>query len=181
MTGTPFHWNLTPPRGYGTVTTDCLTEPESLTDRLIASGRRFAVDVLFLGPDAAAEGEAEQVGIPPDGQVFARHVALTLDGMTVVVARSYCRLGCPVWTPILDRGSRSLGFTLFSGEVPTRRGPLQFRLTKAGDVLFTLARQRDSASDSYPARRCRFELDGAGMVVCEVFLPSLETLARRAA
>lgn len=167
-------WTWIPPEAP-VATLGCLTEPGSLTDRLIASGQRFAVEPLFLGDSAASADEAAALDDAASPVVTARHVALTLDGTTVVVARSICRRGCPVWPPILDRGGRSLGFTLFSGEVAVRRGPLEFALVEAGHPLFALARERAGEPHRFAARRCRFTLDGAPLYVCEAFLPSLET------
>ena len=165
-------WNLLPPpERPGTFA--CLMEPGSLTDRLIATGRAFGVTPLRLGEDAAAPDEAELLGIQPGEAMTVRHVALTLDGERVVMARSFCRRTCPVWFPILDRGGRSLGFTLFSGEVQLTRRALEFATIGAGHPLFALGQEGEAAS-TYPARRCRFEMEGAPMVVCEVFLPRLE-------
>jgi len=156
-------------------TLGCLMEAGSLTERLIGSGREFAVELLHLGRGAAHPDEAGPIGVAAGETMSVRHVALTLDGVTVVVARSYCRLECAVWLPILDRGGRSLGFTLFSGEVALTRGALEFAEAAAGHPLFELARLRADGVDRFPARRCRFELDGAPLIVCEVFLPALET------
>jgi len=160
----------------GAATLSCVLEPVSLTDRLIGSGHPFAVEVLFLGQLPPHGDEAGQMLPPGPGPIMARHVALNLAGSTVVVARSYCRWGCPVWSSVLDRGSRSLGFTLFSGEVAVQLGPLEFRSVAAGHPLFDLAQQRDPVPVAFPARRRRFVMDGAAMVVCEVFLPRLESL-----
>jgi chorismate lyase len=171
-------WAETPPAamasGLGDAMMACLLEPVSLTDRLIGSNRPFSVEVLFLGQLPPHADEQSQLVPPSPDNILARHVALNLSDTTVVVARSYCRWGCPVWTPVLDRGSRSLGFTLFSGEVAVQLGPLEFRPVAAGHPLFDLARQRDPVPGVFPARRRRFVLDGAAMVVCEVFLPRLE-------
>jgi chorismate--pyruvate lyase len=155
-------------------TLGCLMESGSLTERLIASGKRFAVEPLLLGMGAAHPDEAVPLRIQAGETITVRHVALTLDGTTVVTARSYCREGCAVWSPILDRGGRSLGFTLFSGEVAVTRGALEFATVAAGHPLFELARLRAPGVSVFPARRCRFEFDGAPLVVCEVFLPALE-------
>ncbi|MBL8699257.1 MAG: chorismate lyase [Alphaproteobacteria bacterium] len=166
-------WGWVPPEAPE-ATLGCLGEPGSLTERLIGSGKDFAVELLFLGDGAAHPDEAAPVGALPGDSLTVRHVALTLDGATVVVARSYCRPGCPVWVPILDRGGRSLGFTLFSGEVALARGALEFTVVAAGHPLYELARMRAPGVARLAARRCRFELDGAPLVVCEVFLPELE-------
>lgn len=158
-----------PPQTLG-----CLTEPGSLTQRLMASGRDFAVRPLMFGPDEARADEAAFLGTAPDAAVTARHVALELDGTPVVVARSICRAGCPVWAPILDRGGRSLGLTLFSASRPIGRSGIEFALADAGQHLHALAEVIVGPLGPCPARRCRFELDGAPLVVHEIFLPALE-------
>lgn len=156
-------------------TRGCLLEPGSLTERLMRNCRIFAVELLHLGPDVAYPDEAAPIGVAPGERMSVRHVALTLDGISVVTARSFCRENCPTWFPILDRGGRSLGFTLFSGEVALTRGRLEFAEVRAGHPLFELARTRAPGVARFAARRCRFELDGAPLMVCEVFLPALET------
>ncbi len=168
------NWGWIPSAAPG-ATLGCLMEPGSLTERLIASGRHFVVDLLHLGAGVAHRDEAAPLRIAAGAPISVRHVALTLDGVPVVVARSYCREACPVWLPILDRGGRSLGFTLFSGEVALTRGPLEFAEVEDGHPLFALATPRAPGVARLPARRRRFERDGAALVVCEVFLPALET------
>ena len=165
-------WNLLPPPERPGIFA-CLMEPGSLTDRLIATGRAFGVTPLRLGEDMAAPDEAAQLGIAAGEAMTVRHVALTLDGERVVMARSFCRRACPAWLPVLDRGGRSLGFTLFSGEVQLTRRALEFATIAEAHPLLDLAREGEEAP-SYAARRCRFEMQGAPMVVCEVFLPRLE-------
>jgi chorismate--pyruvate lyase len=150
-----------------------MQEPGSLTDRLIKTQRVFDVTVLRLGEDLAAADEAARLGIEVGVAIIVRHVALTLDGQRVVMARSFCRRACPVWLPILDRGSRSLGSTLFSDDTPRERGRLEYSMIGGRHPLFTLGQHGEAAS-VYAARRCRFEMRGAPMVVSEVFLPRLE-------
>ena len=166
-------WGYIPPETTE-LTLGCLMEPGSLTQRLMASRRHFAVSVLRFGADVAAPDEAPLLGILPGASMTVRHVALELDGEPVVLARSFCRLDCPVWQPILDRGGRSLGLTLFSGEVAVSRGALEFTLPPIGHPLDDLAAEFLDMAGVAPARRCRFVLGGAPMVVCEVFLPALE-------
>lgn len=172
MLDRPLSWKRFPPSEQPE-TFACLVDAGSLTDRLIASGRAFAVTPLRLGDDTAAPDEAPLAGIAPGEVMTVRHVALTLDDERVVMARSFCRRSCLVWLPVLDRGGRSLGLTLFSGEVERTSGPLEFATVGRGHPLFDLGRQGEDAR-SYPVRRCRFEMRGAPLVVCEVFLPRLE-------
>ncbi len=172
MTFTPPPWRSGAPHASIALSA-ALTTPGSLTEYLQASGRLFAVDVLFQGNDTALSDEAALLGNP--AAAYARHVALTLDGQTVVVARSVCRAGCPHWQDRLDRGRRSLGLTLF-GEMPALvRSPLAYALLGTGDPRHALAAPL-CGDAPLPARRCLFTFEGAPLIVTELFLPALELL-----
>lgn len=156
---------------------ECITVSGSLTSYLMATGHDFAVSVLHQGNDVVHADETALFELTPDSQLHARHVSLSLAGKAVVVARSVCLPQCPVWQPILERGSRSLGLTLFGDLPQLQRGELSFAELHAGHPLFALARAHDPhGSSRYLARRCRFELDGQRLLVCEIFLPELEQL-----
>jgi chorismate--pyruvate lyase len=157
-----------------------LTEPGSLTDRLIATGLDFSVEQLYLGSDRATPDEADLLGLSPDSPVLARHVALSLGGDVVVVARSLCAAGCEVWSPILDRGGRSLGLTLFGIDSTISRGPLSFATISFPHPLFAIAQAMTADAARFPARRGRFSLHGRALIVQEAFLPALERIDRRA-
>ena len=55
-------WGWVPPEAPD-ATLGCLMEPGSLTERLIASGKGFAVEPLLLGIGAAHPDEAAPIGI----------------------------------------------------------------------------------------------------------------------
>lgn len=171
------NWAATPP-ALPSAVRDTLCEPGSLTERLIATGHDFAVRVLYQGPGTADADEAALLGLPAGAPLTVRHVALTLDGVDVVAARSACAAGCAVWQPILDRGSRSLGYSLFSGDSPVERDPLHYASLDAAHPLFDLARTLSDTATAYPARRCRFTLHDEALMVSEAFLPALETFLR---
>ncbi|NDV14248.1 chorismate--pyruvate lyase family protein [Crenobacter caeni] len=172
MTFTPPLWQASAP-AVTPALQGALTAAGSLTEYLQASGRLFAVDVLFQGNSTALQDEAALLGNP--SAAYARHVALTLDGQTVVVARSVCRADCPHWQERLNRGRRSLGLTLF-GEMPTlARGALAYARLGAGDPRHALAAPF-GAQGALPARRCLFSFEGAPLIVTELFLPALELL-----
>ncbi|WP_236686480.1 chorismate--pyruvate lyase family protein [Chromobacterium subtsugae] len=167
-------WRCAPPVLPAPVL-DCLTEPASLSLRLQAGGRRFAVRVLDQGDSRALPDEAEALDLPSGAPLYARHVLLTLDETPVVYARSATRHDCPAWMPVLMRGSRSLGLTLF-GELPAlRREPLHYQLLDSRHPLAVEAAAAEAA-EAYPARRCRFLLDGSPLLLTELFLPALKDL-----
>ncbi|WP_089085585.1 chorismate--pyruvate lyase family protein [Aquitalea magnusonii] len=168
------HWLPQPP-ALAPALLGFVTEQGSLTERLLATGHRFAVQPLYQGAATVHPDEALLLGIPPGSTLYARQVLLTLDDTPVVYARSIARLDCPVWQPILDRGSRSLGFTLFGGLPQLQRAPLHYRQLDSSHPLYPASAAQ---ADSLSARRCRFVLDDAPMVVCEVFLPALKDFAR---
>jgi chorismate lyase len=169
-------WAITPPE-IRSETDRCLSGQGSLTERLIATGRAFAVTVLYQGLSEVRQDEHELIGEAAGAGVLARHVALSLDGVPVVVARSIARRHCPIWQPVLQRGSRSLGLTLFGADSPIVRAPMHYLDLDAGHPLFPLARGLDPTGGThYRARRSNFILDGAALNVCEIFLPALETL-----
>lgn len=151
----------------------CIGTQGSLTEYLMATGHPFAVQVLAQGEAAVLPDEQEILQVSANTTVYARHVCLTLAGEPVVVARSVTRQDCQVWRPILERGARSLGFTLFGGLPELQRGTLQFAQVSAPHGLQLLAATQDG-SDSHLARRCRFALHDSPLLVCEVFLPALE-------
>lgn len=154
----------------------CVSTTGSLTEYLQATGRAFSVQVLQQGPSRVSADEAAVFDLIPGAAIYARHVCLQLDGMPVVVARSLCLPDCAVWYEVLDRGSRSLGYTLFGGETALTRGELSFAMTGAGELLHSLAQQyAPETTLPLPARRCAFELGGETLMVCEVFLPQLES------
>ncbi|MXR37773.1 chorismate lyase [Rhodobacteraceae bacterium CH30] len=172
---TDFMWQEHPPATTPAIAA-CLSEPGSLTERLLASGRRFDVQVLFQSDNTALDQEAVLLGIAPHAVLHARHVLLLLDGIPVVMARSVCRSACPQWSALLDRGSRSLGLTLFGGLPQLVRGPLRFNTLQQPDALHALV-QAHSQAEQLPARRCLFTLHDAPLLVSEIFLPELESLA----
>ncbi|UTH72487.1 chorismate lyase [Chromobacterium sp. IIBBL 290-4] len=165
-------WRAAPPDLPASVL-DCLTEPASLSLRLQAGGHRFAVQVLEQGASQTQPDEAVLLGLPAGAPVYARHVALTLNDVPVVYARSAIHRDCPAWLPVLARGSRSLGLTLF-GELPElRREPLLYQMLASGHPLARSAAAIEAGA-AYPARRCRFLLNDAPLLLTELFLPALK-------
>jgi len=168
------HWAATAPE-IRSETDRCLTGQGSLTERLVATGHAFAVSVLYQGLSEVRQDEHALVGENAGSAVMARHVILLLDDTPVVVARSIARRHCPVWQPILQRGSRSLGLTLFGPDSPIQRAPMHYRELDTRHPLFAFARGHDAwHATCYAARRSNFVLDGAALNVCEVFLPALK-------
>lgn len=155
----------------------CIVDDGSLTACLMATGRAFAVRVLNQGEGPAHPDEADCLDILPGTLLYAREVALLLDDIPVVVARSIARADCRQWLPVLQRGSRSLGLTLFGHDSRIIRAPIRYREIDASHPLFALAHGVDpTAAARYPARRSNFLQEHAALNVCEIFLPALKDL-----
>jgi chorismate--pyruvate lyase len=70
-------------------------------------------------------------------------------------------------------GNRSLGSLLFTHPLVIRR-PLHFKALRAHNPLYRSATQNlEGASDPLWARRSLFTLQGAPLLVTEVFLPEI--------
>lgn len=172
-------WGAAPPEQTPAALAGWLCETGSLTERLLASGRAFAVEVLAQGVEPAWPDEAVALGLATGAPALAREVRLTLDGTPYVYARSLCRADSPAWAGVLARGSRSLGLTLF-GEPGIARHPLDFCAGSAADLAL-LAHARAAlpgAGNWLHARRSLFgPLDDA-LLVHEVFHPLLAEVTR---
>lgn len=167
-------WGISPPVPR-TRLTDWLTDTGSLTERLTATGHRFSVSVLQQGPAQASHDEMALLGVSAGEVIYARHVALLLEQTPVVVARSITRADSTHWLPILQRGKRSLGLTLFGQDSEIIREALFYTEVRSGHPLYPLAAQSDPGqADCYAARRSNFVLNEQVMNVCEIFLPALE-------
>lgn len=161
-------WRTTPPPAARFA--DWLTETGSLTARLIASGRRFRVELLHLENGHAHPDEAAALRLPPAAPVLLREVRLLLNDEAMVAARSLCAADSP-WCTTLDRGTRSLGLSLYDAAT-IAVGPLEYaRLAPP----MPLHPGGDSPLD---ARRRLHVRDGQAMLVQEVFLPALQGIAR---
>ncbi|WP_346799406.1 chorismate lyase [Halomonas sp. Bachu 37] len=99
---------------------------DSLTARLMAAGdeKPFRVRLLSQGIGQPQVDEARALGIPPGRHAWLREVALCLDGVPWVTARSVAPLA-QLRGHRLDRlGERSLGSWLFR-QPDLQRGPLE--------------------------------------------------------
>lgn len=169
-------WADTPPE-VAPALLPFLTEPGSLTARLIDTGRRFTVTVRNQGAQALYLDEVQALGAVPGELGYVREVTLHLADTPVVVARSVTRLDCVRWRDVLSRGARSLGFTLFGELTEVEREPLYYTLLDAAHPLYrSIAEHQTEPTPHYPVRRSRFILDGTPLLVCEAFLPELLSL-----
>lgn len=162
--------------GLDPVLRSWLREPDSLTARCQKHCRQFRVRVLAyrLGQSLADEGLSPVAGRLPER---VREVVLECDGVPVIFAhttlagRGRGRLGR--WLARL--GSRSLGSLLFAFP-GFRRGPIRFRRLDRRHALYQRAAALGKVGAVLWARRSEHCLDGARVVVTEVFLPAIGRL-----
>jgi chorismate lyase len=150
----------------------------SLTWRIAARARGFAVEVIRQGLHIPNEDEYRQLGQPTHRRALVREVVLHAAGTPVVLAHSIASwrdLSGP-WRGLRGLGSRPLAEALFTDPLVTRE-PLEFVRIDRRHPLGRRARQvfgRD-----FPvlwARRSRFVKRGRPLLVTEVFLPALLAL-----
>ena len=157
----------------------CLRERGSLTARLRAASRSFAVRCLrqeLARPDRDTAGGS---GVPTTRLVRVRDVLLLADGQPVVFART---LMPSRPRHVFDRrfaalGTHALGSVLFA-DPKVARGPLEFcRLDRRAPLYQAAQAALGSRLPRYVwARRSRFCLAGKELWVSEVFLPQLGAL-----
>ncbi|MGH8135241.1 MAG: chorismate--pyruvate lyase family protein [Steroidobacteraceae bacterium] len=149
-----------------------LAEPGLLTERLRACcGGRQALTVVSEreAPLAAAESAVLQA---PGNAAFVREIELTCDGRPWIFAQSLIPLATLARHGWLSKlGDSALGERL-AASPGLMRGPLEFARLTPGIALFHRAlRQSADLPAELWARRSWFAIDGARLLVQEVFLP----------
>lgn len=160
---------------------DWLTTPGSLTAKLIAHCRQFRVQKLHQNGAFCLSDEAAALGLRRAGRVWEREVLLRCDGEAVVFAHTVVNAASTAsdWPLFSALGERSLGTTLFYDPL-VKRGQLEYARIRAGHPLYVRANAalggtlRDKV---YFARRCVYRRHQGLLLVTEVFLPSVLSLA----
>jgi chorismate--pyruvate lyase len=178
-----------------------LTGEGSLTQRLKRASGRFEVVRLAQRRGGASSDEVDCIrprssggpglqgqrnvrrGAPRRLDVLAREVLLVCDGSPTVFAHSVIDAAAlrGRWRWLAGLGSRPLGEALFR-DPQVRRGPLRFRQLRAPDRRYLRAAAELSARGlPVPhvlwARRSVFGAGGRQLLVTEVFLPAVASLA----
>lgn len=155
-----------------------LTDPGSLTARLLARGSKFSVRVLRQGHAAIHEDERRLVGIARGRGAWVREVLLIVDGKPVVFAHTVLHpasLRGP-WRMAAGMGGRPLGAALFA-DPRIARGDLHAAALSAAHPLHRRAATAlGLALPTLWARRSRFARGGRPLLVTEVFLPAVREL-----
>ena len=165
-----------------------LASTGSLTARLIAHSTAFRVQRLHQRSALCLADEAGAIGLARPGRVWEREVLLRCDGVPVVFAHTVVPVAASAadWPLFSALGERSLGSTLFY-DPQVQRGELEFARLRPGHPLIARARAvlgegggaqaGGDAEPIYYARRCLYRRRRGVLLVTEVFLPSVLTLA----
>jgi chorismate--pyruvate lyase len=147
-----------------------LLDEGSLTEHLTrAGGGEFHVEVQRNSWGAPDSGERRALGMASREMALVRETLLMVRQQPWVYARSVI----PAATlnghnrNLRSLGNRSLGSWLFKAP-DLVRAPFEVALLAPGNALVPAALQGDQ---NLWARRSRFEVHGASLLVCEIFLP----------
>ena len=155
-----------------------LTERDSLTARLKACCQHFEVRCLSQRLETLSPDEAARLHIRAGSLAWVREVLLLTDGQAAIFAHTVMsrQPRHPFNLRFSALGERSLGSLLFS-DPRIARGPLEFLRLDRRHPLFQRAQ---TALGPLPAqlwaRRSHFGRQAKGVLVTELFLPSIQRL-----
>jgi chorismate--pyruvate lyase len=168
--------------GCGAALAPWLRDRGSLTRRIRQRCTQFEVRGVRDGLARIASDEAALLGIAPGQLAWSREVFLHADGRPVVFAHSALAREHlhGAWSALRTLGNRPLGGYLFAHPLVERR-PLHYRALRSAHPLYL----RAAAVLKHPpsrlwARRSLFHLGAAPLLVTEVFLPDILSLAEPA-
>lgn len=165
-------WNGTT-LGAGAKLLPWLRDSGSLTQRIMQHCKHFAVHSVRSGMARIALDESATLGIAPQQLAWSREVFLYADDQPVIFAHSACKELRGAWQILRQLGNRPLGALLFSHPQIIRQ-PLHYKTLRAHHPLY---RRAASVLSDPPgrlwARRSLFYLQGAPLLVTEVFLPEI--------
>ncbi len=154
----------------------------SLTQAIQQRCGRFAVQVVRSNLARIAYEESALLGSKPQQLAWSREVFLFADGQPVVFAHSTCAANHlrGTWGAIKGLGSKPLGAMLFA-HPQIERKPLCFKALRRHHPLYRSASKILSGdAGQLWARRSLFYLNGAPLLVTEVFLPEILKLSKSA-
>ena len=168
--------------GCGAGIAPWLRDRGSLTQRIQQRCERFAVRPVRNGLARVALDEAALLGVAPPHLAWSREVFLYADGRPVVFAHSACARQHlrGAWSAVRGLGDRPLGALLFAHPLVERK-TLHYKALRPAHTLYQRASAvLDHAPRRLWARRSLFYLNGAPLLVTEVFLPEILRLAKPA-
>ncbi len=159
-----------------------LKDRGSLTQRIQLRCTRFEVRGVRTGLARIALDESSLLGLAPQQLAYSREVFLYADDQPVVFAHSafaYQHLRS-AWSAVRTLGNKPLGALLFAHPLVERK-PLHFKSLRDTHPLYQRAAKalKDPPHRLW-ARRSLFHLHGAPLLVTEVFLPGILSLANHA-
>lgn len=152
----------------------------SLTQRIQQRCETFAVHRVRSGLARIAFDESALLGIAPQCLAWSRDVFLYADNRPVVFAHSACARQDlrGAWSAVRSLGNSPLGALLFAHPLVERR-PLHYKALRGTHILYQrAAKVLINPPDRLWARRSLFYLQDAPLLVTEVFLPEILTIAK---
>lgn len=176
----PWHPHLAPHVGLTPMLASWLRTPGSLTARLRTHcdvQQQGHFNVRRLRQETARVHRDEQPGIklPPRQFALVREVLLCQGAAPLVFAHSVTPLAAldGPWRALVGLGQRPLGEALFANPRIARESLHFARLDVRHPLYRAAARHLGHAPHFLWARRSRFTLEHAPLLVSEVFLPNL--------
>ena len=172
-------WKVHPAHaGAPTCLRPWLTDPASLTARIVARCQRFELRVLRETRALPCGDERTLIHLPAGRHAWVREVLLCADGVPVVFAHSVLapRDLTRAWHMARAIGSRPLGAALFA-DPGIRRGLLtSARITPAHPLHRLAVAALGQMLPVLWGRRSLFFRRGRPLLVTEIFLPAVNNL-----
>jgi chorismate--pyruvate lyase len=152
-----------------------LIDKTSLTRRLQQHFSNFAVQPISVTYAKPFYDEARFLGVPAHHRALIRQVYLMASGQALVFAHSVLPRKSlrGRWLSLRKLGNKPLGQTLFAAP-QVRRMDMSYKKLSPQHVLYQHAVKGLPKKPAYLwARRSVFSLNGANIMVTEIFLPQL--------
>ena len=167
-------WRRTPPPALSQTQKDWLMRPGALTSALRQVGK-LELRVLTEKVRSLPREDSRLVGLPAGQPVWVREIAMRLDGVDCIVARSLTPLRAShgVWQGVRRLRTRPLADMLYH-DVSIQRSDFEVTRLARRSALFQTVRHNLSipVALSLLARRSVFWRHGQALLVSEAFLPA---------
>ena len=169
----PLGWDAAPPPSLPVLYKAWLARPGALTDGLRSLGA-FQLRVLAEHAAGAPADEAHGMRLAPGTPVWVREIAMSINGVDAVVARSLTPLRAShgVWQGMRRLRTRPLADMLYHDPAIQRSPFASARLKRPLALYRTLTRlAAEYADQALWARRSVFWRSGEPLLVAECFVP----------
>ena len=167
-------WRRTPPPALSQTQKDWLMRPGALTSALRQVGK-LELRVLTEKVRSLPREDSRLVGLPAGQPVWVREIAMRLNGVDCIVARSLTPLRAShgVWQGVRRLRTRPLADMLYH-DVSIQRSDFEVTRLARRSALFQTVRHNLSipVALSLLARRSVFWRHGQALLVSEAFLPA---------